>query len=233
MKKVVFAFATLLAASAAVSSAQAQGVRLGFRAGGNYSNLAGNIQNEATYNNKIGFLGGVMLNADLSGDGFLSLQPEVLFSQKGFENKPTEYSRTLLGIGYTEKREGKVNYNYLDVPVLLKINADGFVFEAGPQFSYLLNSNNETKTIRTTSDGRTTTQEATNQNDVSGLNRAELGYAAGVGYQAENGLGLSLRYTGAFSDFVKSDNGTYFNGDLQNARQSAFQLSLGYLIPSK
>ncbi|WP_345222503.1 porin family protein [Hymenobacter koreensis] len=234
MKKVVFAFATLLAASAAVSSAQAQGVRLGFRAGANYSNLAGNIQNEATYNNKIGFLGGAVLNADLSGDGFLSLQPEVLFSQKGFENKPTEYKRTLPLLGTTtERREGKVNYNYLDVPVLLKLNADGFVFEAGPQFSYLLSANNETKYSRTTPDGRTTTEEATNKNDVSGLNRAELGYAAGIGYQAENGLGLNLRYTGAFSDFVKSDNGTYFNGDLQNARQSAFQLSLGYLIPSK
>ncbi|WP_400192354.1 porin family protein [Hymenobacter sp. B81] len=234
MKKAVFAFATLLAAAALTPSAQAQGIRLGLRAGANYSNLAGDLQNESTYNNKIGFLGGVMLNADLSGDGFLSLQPEVLFSQKGFENKPTEYSRTVLGAGFTEKREGKVNYNYLDVPLLLKINADGFVFEAGPQFSYLLSSSNETKTIRTnTVTGRSETFETENQNDVSGLKRSELGYAAGVGYQADNGLGLSLRYTGAFSDFVKPDNGAYFNGDLQNARQSAFQLSLGYLIPSR
>ena len=65
------------------------------------------------------------------------------------------------------------------------------------------------------------------------LNRNELGYVAGVGYQAENGVSLNLRYTGAFSDFVKSENGTYFNGDLKNARHSAFQLSLGYLIPGK
>jgi len=42
-----------------------------------------------------------------------------------------------------------------------------------------------------------------------------------------------MRYTGAFSDFVKSDNSSYFNGDLKNARHSAFQLSLGYLISSK
>jgi hypothetical protein len=33
---------------------------------------------------------------------------------------------------------------------------------------------------------------------------------------------------------VKSDNGdTYFNGDLKNARHSAFQVSLGYLIGNK
>ena len=228
MKKTAFLAATLLA-TAAVSSAQAQNVRLGLRAGANYSNLAGNIQNENTYNNKIGFLGGVMLNVPVLADGLLSVQPEVLYSQKGFENKPTEYS-SVLG---KQKREGQVNYNYLDVPVLLKFKASGFIAEAGPQYSYLLTANNKTKTTTTPSFGSPTVSEAQNKTDVSGLNRNELGYLAGVGYEAENGLSLSLRYTGAFSDFVKSDNNTYFNGDLKNARHSAFQLSLGYLIPSK
>ncbi|UYZ61760.1 porin family protein [Hymenobacter weizhouensis] len=233
MKKTSFALGILLALGAA-SSAKAQGVRLGLRAGANYANLAGNVQNEDTYNNKFGFLGGVMLNADLTGDGFFSLQPEILFSQKGFENKPTEYTNTVLGIGYTEKREGSVTFNYLDVPVLAKINAGGLVLEAGPQYSYLLSANNETKVTRTRQpNGTPTVAEAENQKDVSGLNRSELGYVAGIGYQTDNGLSLNLRYTGAFSDFVKSDNGTYFNGDLKNARHSAVQLSLGYLIPSK
>lgn len=233
MKKAVF-FAAVLLGSAAVSTSYAQGVRLGLRAGANYSNLAGNIQNENTYNNKFGFLGGVMLNADVTGDGFFSIQPEILYSQKGFENKPTEYTSTLLGVGYTEKREGRVNYNYLDVPVLLKVNAGGLILEAGPQYSYLLSANDETKVTRTRQpNGTPTVSEAQNKKDVSGFNRSELGYVAGVGYQADNGLSLNLRYTGAFSDFVKSDNGSYFNGDLANARHSAFQLSLGYLIPSK
>lgn len=229
MKKMAFLGAALLA-SAAVSSAQAQNIRIGLRAGANYSNLAGNIKNENTYNNKVGFLGGVMLNVPLLADGFLSLQPEVLYSQKGFENKPTEYS-SILG---TQKREGSVNYNYLDVPVLLKVRAGGLVFEAGPQYSYLLSANNQTKTTTTSAlGGEPTITEARDKTDVSGFNRNELGYVAGVGYEADNGLSLNLRYTGAFSDFVKSDNSTYFNGDLGNARHSAFQLSLGYLIPGK
>jgi len=221
--------AAALLATAAVSSAQAQSIRIGLRAGANYSNLAGNIKNEDTYNNKVGFLGGVMLNVPIIADGFLSLQPEVLYSQKGFENKPTEYT-SILG---TQKREGNVNYNYIDVPVLLKVKAAGLVFEAGPQYSYLLSANNQTKTTTTPTIGNPTVSEAENKTDVSGLNRNELGYLAGVGYEAENGLSLNLRYTGAFSDFVKSDNNTYFDGDLKNARHSAFQLSLGYLIPSK
>ncbi len=228
MKKTAFLGAALLA-MAAISSAQAQGIRLGLRAGANYSNLAGNVRNQDTYNNKFGFVGGVMLNAPLLGDGLLSVQPEVLYSQKGFENKPTEYS-SVLG---TQKREGNVNYNYLDVPVLLKFKALGFVAEAGPQYSYLLSANNQTKTTTTPAVGSPTVAESKDKTDVSGLNRNELGYLAGVGYEASNGLSLNLRYTGAFSDFVKNENNTYFNGDLKNARHSAFQLSLGYLIPSK
>ncbi len=232
MKKTAFILAGLLA-TAAISSAQAQSIRLGLRAGANYSNLAGNVRNQNTYDNKIGFLGGVMLNVPLVGDGFLSLQPEVLYSQKGFNNKPTEYS--VLGLpGTMQKREGSVNYNYLDVPVLLKVRAAGLVFEAGPQYSYLLSANNQTKTTTTSAfGGDPTVTESRDKTDVSGFNRNELGYLAGVGYEATNGLSLNLRYTGAFSDFVKSDNSTYFNGDLKNARHSAFQLSLGYLISSK
>ena len=228
MKKTAILAAALLA-TATVSSAQAQSIRLGLRAGANYSNLAGNLQNQATYNNKFGFLGGVMVNVPVV-EGFFSVQPEILYSQKGFENKPTEYT-SILG---KQKREGTVSYNYLDVPVLLKVRASGLIFEAGPQYSYLLSANNQTKTTTTpTLGGTPSTTETQNKTDVSGFNRNELGYLAGVGYEVENGLSLSLRYTGAFSDFVKSDNSTYFNGDLKNARHSAFQLSLGYLIPSK
>ena len=56
MKKTAFLAAALLA-TAAVSSAQAQDIRFGLRAGANYANLSGNIKNEDTYNNKVGFLG--------------------------------------------------------------------------------------------------------------------------------------------------------------------------------
>ena len=230
MKKSAFLAAAVFAA-AAVSSAQAQDVRFGLRAGANYSNLAGDVKNEATYNNKAGFLGGVMVNIPVLDDNFLSVQPEILYSQKGFENKPTEFTGLL---GVKQKREGNVNYNYLDVPVLLKINAGGFIAEAGPQYSYLLSANDETRTTTTPAlGGSPSTTDSQSKRDVSGLNRNELGYVAGIGYQADNGVSLNLRYTGAFGDLVKSENSTYFNGDLKNARHSAFQLSLGYLISSK
>ena len=52
------------------------------------------MKNESTYN-KVGFLGGVMVNVPVTSDGFLSVQPEVLYSQKGFGNKPTEFAGLL------------------------------------------------------------------------------------------------------------------------------------------
>lgn len=228
MKDSAMLGAGLLLAALASNSAQAQ--RLGLRAGANYANLAGNIQNEATYNNKIGFVGGLILNAPLVGE-VVSLQPEVLYSQKGFENKPTAYTGLL---GGTQKREGSVTYNYLDVPVLARVKAGGLIAELGPQYSFLLSANDQTRITTTPAlGGAPTTTEAQNQRDVSGLNRHELGYVAGIGFESVLGLSVSLRYTGALSDFVKNDNSTYFNGDLKNARHSAFQLSLGLLLPGE
>lgn len=46
MKRTLLFGAALLTAATFSSSAQAQGIRLGFRAGANYSNLAGNVKNE-------------------------------------------------------------------------------------------------------------------------------------------------------------------------------------------
>lgn len=204
--------AALTAATAAFSSAQVQAVRFGVRAGANLSNLAGNLPNQNTYGNKFGFVGGVTANFGFGSERFISLQPEVLYSQKGFQNKPSEYNATILGYGYTLKREGNVNVNlnYIDVPVLVKINAGGFVIEAGPQYSYLLNANNKTTTTQTVQpNGTPQTSEATNQTDASSLRRSELGYVAGSGFQADNGVGLSLRYSGSFNDFVKNDNSSY------------------------
>ena len=235
MKKTTFLLAAAFtAATAAFSSAQAQAVRFGVRAGANLSNLAGDLQNQDTFNNKFGFVGGVLVNLGLGSDSFFSIQPEVLYSQKGWKNKPDNINATILGLGYTVNREGNVNLNYLDVPVLAKINAGGFIIEAGPQYSYLLSANNKTTTTTTLQpNGTPRTSEATNKTDVSNLRRSELGYVAGIGFQAENGVGLSLRYNGSFNDFVKNDDGNYFNGDLRSARNSVFQLSLAYLITTK
>jgi hypothetical protein len=223
MKKTAFVLASMLTAAAFASSdAYAQGIRFGVKGGANLSNLSGDLTNEDVYDNKYGFHGGLMLNVGLVGDGFLSIQPEVLFSQKGY--KYADDSFTVLGQTYTYK--GEQTYNYIDVPVLLKVNAGGLFFEAGPQYSYLLSVKDNSE--RRLSNG--TTYSRVDNRDLDNVRRNEIGYAAGLGYQSPIGLLLGLRYNGAFTDFAK--NG-YRDDELRNARNSVFQLSLGYLIPSR
>ncbi|SEU06215.1 porin family protein [Hymenobacter actinosclerus] len=219
MKKSLLAAAALLA-TFAVTDSKAQGIRLGLKGGANLSNLAGDLANKDGYDNKVGFHGGLMLNVGLIDDGFLSLQPEVLYSQKGYKYD----TKQTFGL---YNRQGDVTYNYIDVPVLLKVKAGNLFFEAGPQYSYLLKVKDEsTRSLNGTAIARTAAEK-----DLKNVNRNEFGYVAGLGFQTDMGLMLGLRYNGALTDFAKNDS--YNNGDLTNARNQVFQLSLGYLLPSR
>ncbi len=215
MKKIVL----FVAAAFSINFAQAQsGPSFGLKAGVNYSNLSGDLK-EDRYENKVGFVGGVTANFPLMSDGFLSVQPELLFSQKGYKYNDTEFKIGADNFKYT----GKVNYNYLDLPIMLKVKAGGLFFEAGPQVSYLLGIKNNTKASK---NGDTFDQgsKKINKDDLAEI---EIGYAAGVGFQAANGVSLGLRYNGSISDLAK-DNG---NDELANARHSTFQLTLGFMLP--
>ena len=222
MKKLALALATVASIGLA-SSVQAQGIRFGLKAGANLSNVTGNLNNQDVYKNKFGFVGGAILNVGLV-DKVLSLQPEVLFSQKGFEYADKSFT---VG-GNTNRYSGNRTYNYIDVPVLLKVQAAGLFFEAGPQYSYLLNvRDNASYSLN----GNPISSSAANQN-LDNVRRNEIGYAAGLGYEASNGFLIDVRYNGSLTDFAKDGyNGS--NQDLRNARNSVFQASIGYLLPSK
>ncbi|GAA4441303.1 porin family protein [Pontibacter saemangeumensis] len=204
------------------TAAQAQAT-FGVRGGANLSNLSGELRDEELFENKVSFHGGVTLNFPLVED-FISLQPELLYSRKGFKTSGEEYTNLLL---QKRKREGSVNYNYLDLPILANINAGPVYFELGPQLSYLLSVNNETEVY----DGSgNLIASSRDEKSKEGLADFEIGYVAGLGFRASNGISLGLRYNGAFSDFVKED--VNFEGDLSNARHSVFMLTLGLRFPS-
>jgi len=217
MKKLLIIGAMLLAGATAT---QAQS-GLGFRGGANMSNLSGDLRNEDNFENKWGFHGGVTYNIGVVGD-FFSIQPELLYSQKGFKNAETEFA--VGGVDY--KRTGKVNYNYLDLPVMAKIKAGPLYFEAGPQASYLLSVNNETKTYLDGELQSTTRDEGSKE----GLKEFEFGYGAGVGLAFGNNLSLGVRYNGSLSDFVDKD--VNFNDDITNARHSTIMFTLGITLPT-
>ncbi|WP_303312345.1 porin family protein [Hymenobacter sp. BT730] len=122
MKKAVFLLATVLCTTGAV---QAQKTVFGIKAGANLSNIAGSDAPDA---NKLkpGGLAGVLVNFPASSDGFLSIQPELLYSMKG-----------------TTRNEGtfKTTLHYLDVPVLARLDLQGPFLVLGPQANILLTSN--------------------------------------------------------------------------------------------
>lgn len=219
MKKVIF---TLAIALVSFATAQAQAT-FGVRGGANISNLSGDLRDEDQFENKVDFHAGVILNFPVV-ENFFSIQPELLYSRKGFKSNDEVFTNLLL---QERRREGKVNYNYLDLPILAQIKAGPLYFEAGPQASYLLGVNNETTLYDGSGNKISSTRD---EKSKDGLDEFELGYAAGIGFASKNGISLGVRYNGSFSDFVDED--VNFDGDLTNARHSVFMVTLGLRFPS-
>ncbi len=221
MKK-AFLFGAVALASTVFGAprAQAQSLRFGIKGGASLSNLAGNLANQDRYKNRFGFHGGALLNIGLMDDDFLAIQPEVLYSQKGFN-----YQGGSLTLGNTTfATTGGVRYDYIDVPVLLRLKTNGVFFELGPQYSYLLQVSSDRAF---TQNGQVVTGSQAQVTNLDNVRRNELGYAAGLGYQSSAGPMLGLRYNGAFTDFARDG---YSDNEFRNARNSVFQLYVGYVL---
>jgi hypothetical protein len=105
---------------------------LGVKAGANLSNVWDAQGEDFVADSKLGAVGGVFFAVPIGK--YLGVQPEILFSQKGFKG-----GGNLLGFPYTFTR----TTSYLDVPILLQLKPiEGFSFVVGPQFSYLLKEKN-------------------------------------------------------------------------------------------
>jgi len=79
-------------------------------------------------NPKMGFAGGAFVAIPIGK--YLGFQPEILFSQKGYQS-----TGTLLGSTYSDTR----TTSYLDIPLQLQFKPAEFItFLGGVQYSYLL-----------------------------------------------------------------------------------------------
>jgi hypothetical protein len=217
MKKLLVFLFTI----ATVYAAEAQ--NFGIRAGANLSNLAGDLTDDSRFNNKLGYHVGLTANFPIVED-FFSIQPELLYTNKGFKNNPEDFERN--GIRFT--REGSVNFNYLELPVLARINAGPLYFEAGPQASYLLGIRDNTEQTPLISTGDRITPD--------GMNRFELGYVAGIGFGMPRGISAGVRYTSSFNRILNdtnNNNPNFFDGDLRNARHSVFMFTLAFAFGNR
>ena len=181
------------------SAVAAQSFRLGVKAGPSLSNFTGR---DLTSDYRLAAHAGLV--ADCNLNDLLSIQPELLFSMKGDENK--SFNST-----------AHINLSYLDVPILLKVKAGSLFFEAGPQVSLRLSGKYEINNVslKITDNYRT----------------LDFGYAAGLGYQLASGLNAGLRYNAGFRDPINENPILPGSGFSAKGHNSVFQFYVGYLLP--
>ncbi len=120
--------AILLIASNSWTYAQKNQIHIGVKAGANYSNLYDSEGQEYTADGKFGLAGGAFLSIPIIP--FFGIQPEILFSQKGFQA-----NGTVLGSDISFTRTS----NFIDVPILFAVKPlDMVTIFLGPQYSFLI-----------------------------------------------------------------------------------------------
>jgi hypothetical protein len=137
MKKIFLIAAVAFTVMAHNSVAQDDEAReklvFGVKIGGNLSNVYDSEGEKFRADAKVGLAGGAFLSIPIGK--FIGVQPEVLFSQKGFKA-----TGSVLGSNYEFKR----TLNYIDVPLLFAIKPiDAITILVGPQYSYLLSRKDE------------------------------------------------------------------------------------------
>jgi opacity protein-like surface antigen len=152
-------------------------------------NLAAIVQDDDAPNfdtkMKPGFQAGVYLQLPITS-GF-SVQPEVLYSQKGYKA-----DGTIFGTDY----DFRVTTNYIDVPLLAKFTPiKNFGLVVGPQFSFLTNT-----TTKFSAGGSQIEDQIDNDND--NLRKNILGGLVGLEAGVTDNITLSARYA---LDFQKNN----------------------------
>jgi hypothetical protein len=163
----------------------------GAKVGANYASFRGDFEGIAY---KDGFhVGGV---AEIIVNDSFSFQPELLYSVQGFQSKEDASLRS--------------NYNYIQVPLMLKYFVkDLITLDAGPQVGYLI-STTQTNGFE---------EIITDQKEYSKV--LDYGFNVGAAYEMDSGVFFQLRYNfGLANVFKKEAGGKGYN--------SVIQFSMGY-----
>ncbi len=222
-----FAFALLAIFFATVSYAQddtaamtdttavqsdAKKFSFGFKANVNFASERNAPESRSRTGFAAGFFAEVKLNHRLS------LQPELLYSQQG--------SFQYLYKGVKTKGDNTLQYDYINLPILLKIYVmqDKLSIEVGPQFGYMVSHKEKREPSRQTPRVEKLKKEWMNEFDVSA--------AIGVSYKCYGPFDIYARYTYGFTDIYKGDIAGMIEADPQKRyfidnKNSVIQIGLG------
>jgi len=131
MKKIVLMVAAVALMAGSISAQVVDNrneLQFGLKIGLNLSNVYDSEGEQFDADAKFGLAAGGFLSIPIGT--YLGVQPEILFSQKGFKA-----TGTLLGSPYEFTR----TTSYLDIPLLIALKPSPMVtLLAGPQYSYLM-----------------------------------------------------------------------------------------------
>lgn len=207
MKKFFICAIGLLVAG--VANAQTGGVKFGVKGGANFSNVISNDKSEDFNTDfKTGLHAGIF--ADIPLGSRLAFAPELVYSQKGYK---TTGSR-LIGGPY----EYTVTTNFVELPLLLNINASSLNIHVGPQVSFL------TSTTESFKQGESQ-YGTTVKNDNNNLKKNLIGGVVGVGFNISSKTSLYGRY--AIDLQQNNENGT---SQTPRYKNQVFQVGLGLYL---
>jgi hypothetical protein len=181
----------------------AQGLSLGIKGGVNMSNVTGSDVDGTEAN--MGLAAGAYATIGLMPS--IAIQPEILFSQKGWKE-----TGDFFGVAY----EGSYKINYMEIPVLAKISFGAIVKPyvlAGPYFASRLSTSGEVTIGGVSASG-----------DIDDLVKSsDMGLTFGAGVQTPVKLSLEARY----SMGLNSIDDTGLDMDIKNSNIS---LMVGFAL---
>lgn len=179
--------------------------QFGIKAGANFANVYDEQGEDFRADGKLGFAGGVFVSIPI-GNVF-GIQPEFLFSQKGFKAEGQ-----LFGSNYGLTR----TTNFIDVPLYLAIKPLSVVtILVGPQFSYLMQRKDEFNSALGTAEQ---IEEFKNDN----IRKNILGAALGVD------INVSQLVVGARAGWDLSTNNGDGTSQTPRYKNAWVQATLGY-----
>lgn len=134
MKKVLVLVVAVLGSLAWAQAQDVKPLRVGIKGGANLNKISGKGFDEAF---KFNYHLGGFLQVNFSEN--IGLQPEVIFSQSStktsdnFSDIYTDFS--------DDANRKNIKLNYLNIPLLLNVGSKDVKFQLGPQYSVLLNKN--------------------------------------------------------------------------------------------
>ena len=211
MRKIVF-----LIALSILGFAQAHAQKFGFKGGYNYSSLNGEVAQNSTLKGLNGFYVGALMELPM-GD-VLALQPEIIYSRQGAAWE-YEYDVFLLGKGVIKS---DLRLDYLNIPVMAKVNLGPLFLQGGVQFGFLVNN----PEISISALGNRISKEL----DKDAYAAFDFGVGAGLGINLSEHFFVEARYTHSLTNAFDPNNNSLKNLQISNKnnfKNAVLALGLG------